>query len=407
MPEHTMRIGQEVVRRKLASLEQVRDCLAAQEELRGRGQDVPLGQVLVARGVLPLEDLKEVLSSLNLLLLYCPSCQNEHRVKNYKRRNEYLCNYCSTELIFTTTRLTAPGVVTPAPRAPAAGDKEKADPLIGRKVGGCMIRRRIASGGMGTVYEAEQINLGRTVALKVLAPDLAADENFVRRFLLEARAAAALSHINIIHINDAGQEEGIFYYTMEFVAGENLSQRLRREQRLAVPEALRITAQVADALHHAHAREIIHRDIKPENIMLTTEGRVKLADLGLAKKVMGDTQTTITQPGSILGTPYYMAPEQARDFATADARSDLYSLGVTLYKMLTGHVPFTGASPIEVMIKAFSGTKKSVAELVPEIAGEVSELVDKMMHVNPAYRFANAAEARDEILEVSARLVTK
>ncbi len=402
MTDHTVKLGQELVRKKLATLQQVRDCVRAQADLRRHGRDVPLGQLLVARGVIPIEDLKEVLSRLNQLILFCSACRIELEVVGYSRSNEYLCNQCGAELIFSTNRPTAPeATVTPLPLDDDDGDDAE---MVGRHVGGCVIRRKIASGGMGTVYEAEQINLGRTVALKVLADDLAEDEVFVRRFLLEARAAAELNHTNIIHINDAGQDAGIFYYTMEYIEGENLSQLLRRRKRISIAEALDITAQVADALDHAHRKDIIHRDIKPENIMLTPEGRVKLADLGLAKKVMGETHTTITQAGSILGTPYYMAPEQARDFARADARSDLYSLGVTLYKMLTGEVPYGGTSPIEVMMKALDGNKTPVKELVPDLSDDVSAFVDRMMHVDPRRRPASAREARDEIRQILRRL---
>ncbi|MGE3163611.1 MAG: serine/threonine-protein kinase [Planctomycetota bacterium] len=394
--EVTLKIGQEVVRRKVATLEQIRQCLSVQHELAAQGKDVPFGNVLVARGVLTLEDLKEILSGLDLLTMSCASCKTELRIEKYSRQNQYICNRCGGELAFTARRTT-----TGTEKGPQTGSREvgfkSPEELVGRELGGCLIRRRIASGGMGTVYEAEQVNLGRTVALKVLSHELAEDESFVKRFLQEARSAAALNHTNVIHINDAGQSNGVFYYTMEFVQGENLAQRLRRRGCLPIGEALEITDQVADALAHAHEHEIVHRDVKPENIMITPDGRVKLADLGLAKKVMDAEASTITQAGAILGTPYYMAPEQARDFRRADARSDLYSLGVTLFKMLSGRVPFEGSSPIEVMMRALEGKHPPLSDFVPDLPPEVGALVDRLMHVDPEVRYRSGRSVRAAI----------
>lgn len=391
-----LKIGQEVVRRRLATLDQIRECIGVQQDLKKQGKDVPIGNVLVTRGLLGLEDLKEVLSSLGFLILCCNGCKTELKVDDYSRENQYICTRCQDELIFAArrTKLRRETDVPKVGPNPPFRDPEE---LVGRELGGCRIKRRIASGGMGTVYEAEQVNLGRTVALKVLSHDLAEDESFVKRFLQEARSAAALNHTNIIHINDAGHSDGIFFFTMEYVSGENLSQRLQRRGSLPLAEALEITDQVAEALQHAHQHEIVHRDIKPENIMITPDGRVKLADLGLAKQVMEGDASTITQAGAILGTPYYMSPEQARDFRTADARADLYSLGVTLYKMLSGRVPFDGSSPIEVMMKALEGGKTPLSDLIPDVSPEVEDLVNRLMHVDPDARYRSAASVRAAI----------
>ncbi|MFN0059245.1 MAG: serine/threonine-protein kinase [Planctomycetota bacterium] len=401
----TVKLGQELVRRRLATLAQVRECLMAQDRLKREGTETSFTSVLIARGIIGLEELKVVLSNLSLLKLQCPNCSAQVRITNYNQSNEYFCNRCKGALEFADSE--APPDLPPAPvpsvvsrgsaSRSAKRDSSKPDALVGRRIGGCIVRRHLASGGMGSVYEVEQINLGRTLALKVLAPDLAQDESFVRRFLQEARAAAELNHTNIVHINDAGEDQGVFYYTMEYVAGENLSQRLKREQSLTIDEALRICEQAAAALAHAHGKSVIHRDIKPENIMLAQDGTVKLADLGLAKKTMDEQTSTITQAGAILGTPHYMAPEQAKDFRTADHRSDLYSLGVTLYRMLAGVVPFDGTSPIEVMMKAIDGQKRALRELRPDVPAEVEALVDRMMHVDPRRRFKDAGVVRKAI----------
>lgn len=400
--DFSVRLAQELVKRRVATLQQVREALATAEELSREGKPTSAGNVLVSRGILDLENLKVILSSLGELYMACPACEIVSKIAGYDPENEYLCKACQGELVYVTqpprrkaTRTGSTGAgsrgSSPSRREARRAAADAADQtLIGRQVGGCLVRRKLASGGMGTVFEAEQVNLGRTVALKVLAADLAEDETFVKRFLLEARAAAELNHVNLIHINDAGEDDGVFYYTMEFVEGENLAERLKREGPLPVREALDISLQAANALSHAHAKNIIHRDIKPENIMIAADGTVKLADLGLAKKTMDEGMSTITQAGSILGTPHYMAPEQARDFRSADHRSDLYSLGVTLYKMLSGRVPYNGSSPIEVMMKAVEGRPTPIGQLRSDLPAEVEALVARMMHVDPARRFADA-----------------
>ncbi|MEM7262475.1 MAG: serine/threonine-protein kinase [Planctomycetota bacterium] len=391
MAEDTsVRLGQELIKRRLASVGDVRKGMQAREELRKGGTHATLGNVLVSRGVLTIEQLMTALAAVGDLHMSCPPCQAISQIEHYDPALRPHCESCGGELVYVSgpsDKSGAGGTSTSRRRA-----MDECPMLEGRVIGGCKILRRLAAGGMGTVYEAEQINLGRLVALKVLAWDLAQDETFVKRFLLEARAAAELNHRNIIHINDAGEDDGIFFYTMEFVPGENLAQRLKRDRWLSVEEALKISEQVAEGLFHAHERNIIHRDIKPENIMIKDDGTVKLADLGLAKKtIMGDTHaSTITQAGSVLGTPHYMAPEQARDFRLADQRSDLYSLGVTIYRSLTGRVPFDGNSPIEVMMKAVEGEKTPIREIRDDIPVEVEALVERLMHVEPECRFRDA-----------------
>ncbi len=402
--DSTLRLGQELVKRKLASLAEIREAIKIREELADGGTETSLGNVLVSRGIIGLEELKVTLSQLGELYLGCPGCEVIVKVKEYDSKNSYLCNVCSGELVYVTKPAGAEersdstgSLATKSLRSQRKRVREEEN-LIGKKVAGYEITGRIASGGMGTVYRATQLNLGRTTALKVLASDLAEDEVFVKRFLLESRAAAELSHPNIIQIYDAGEHSGIFFMSMELIDGENLADCLRREKRLSITRSLEITEQVTSALEHAHSKGIVHRDIKPENIMLTSAGNAKLADLGLAK-TLADGSTNITHTGSILGTPHYMAPEQARDFREADHRADIYSLGVTLYRMLSGRVPFQGASPIMIMMKAVDGIKKGVREIRPEVPDAIERLVDRMMAVNAEDRFQTAADLLEAIRE--------
>ena len=215
----------------------------------------------------------------------------------------------------------------------------------GQEFGHYMINAFLGRGGMGEVYLAEDTRLGRSVALKVLPADVASDQERIRRFIQEARAASALNHPNILTIHEVGDTDGWRFIASEFVEGKTLRERLKGDDPPALPEIVGIALQIATALSAAHKVGIIHRDIKPENIMLREDGLVKVLDFGLAKLVdnFDDQKTALvsTQPGMVMGTISYMSPEQTRGKRT-DARSDIWSLGVVLYEMVVGRLPFQG-----------------------------------------------------------------
>jgi predicted Ser/Thr protein kinase len=416
-----IRLGQLLIQKKWCALSEVNEALLKQSKLRTTSEKRPLGQLLMESGVLDEETLREALNELGVLKLYCPFCRVEYPMDSYQRGSTHKCTRCMELLILAEAESPVNPVesspieamapasaaelaerAAPSPEAPAHGSgasrgsrgenpesspEAERDSYIGKVFGGCQILDKVAHGGMGVVYKARQLNLGRTVAVKILSGELARDSTFVRRFIQEARSAAQLSHGNIVHINDVGEYQGVFYFVMEYVDGNNLKELLQTEEVLGVPRVLEIITQVCHALRHSHSRGIIHRDIKPENIMLTREGVVKLADLGLAKRVSAENNLGLTHAGSILGTPFYMAPEQAKDFSSVDHRSDIYSLGVTMYRALTGKVPYDGRSPIEVMIKAVEGRRVPIGELREEVPNEVEKIVDKMMHKQPEKRY--------------------
>lgn len=217
--------------------------------------------------------------------------------------------------------------------------------LIGRTLGRYKIVEKIGEGGMGAVYKALQPSLNRYVAIKVLRPNLAANVEFVERFKREARSAGQLGHPNIIHINDEGQEGDLHYIVMAYVDGMSLSDKLRAEGALDLRETYAILAQVSAGLDYAHARHVIHRDVKPSNILLTKDGSAILTDFGIAKAA---TDTRITRTGIGVGTADYMSPEQCEG-PDVDATSDIYSLGIVLYEMVTGRVPFQGENTLATM----------------------------------------------------------
>jgi len=253
---------------------------------------------------------------------------------------------------------------------------------------------KLGRGGMGTVYKARQVTMDRIVAVKVLRPSLSRNEVYIERFFREARAAAKLNHSNIIHAIDAGFAEGYHYLVMEFVDGPTLARRLK-DGPLSEAETLKITYQVAQALAHAQDHGIVHRDVKPENIMLTSAGVVKLADLGLAKSFEADS--SITVDGKALGTPYYMSPEQARGESGLDTRSDIYSLGATLFHLVTGSVPFDGETPAIVVSKRLTEQTPSPRDIRPDISIATNRLIRRMMATDPANRYQTADELLSDI----------
>ncbi|MCB1257955.1 MAG: serine/threonine protein kinase, partial [Microthrixaceae bacterium] len=208
------------------------------------------------------------------------------------------------------------------------------------------IYRRLARGGMAQVYLARDRVLDRPVAVKELVPEFATDPSFVERFRREAQAAASLTHANVVAVYDWGSQDGTYFIVMEYVDGPSLSQVLRSEGPLHPRRAAEIAAEVADGLGFAHARGVVHRDVKPGNVLLSKSGQAKVTDFGIARALSSPAED-LTQAGSVMGTATYFSPEQAQGLAV-DPRSDLYSLGVVLYEMVTGRPPFSGETPLAI-----------------------------------------------------------
>lgn len=244
----------------------------------------------------------------------------------------------------------------------------------------------IGEGGMALVYKAECSLLCRIVAIKILRPQFASDAEFVERFRREARSAASLSHPNVVSIYDVGQDEGLDYIVMEYIPGSTLKDIIKHEAPLSVDRALNITRQIAEALNHAHQRNIIHRDIKPHNILVTPDGRIKVTDFGIARAVSAGS---LTQTGEVMGSVQYLSPEQARGGAVGP-QSDLYSLGCVLYELLTGSVPFTGDTPISIAFQHLQGEFVPLLKVRPEISLEVDNIVKRATAKNLTDRYSSA-----------------
>ena len=259
------------------------------------------------------------------------------------------------------------------------------------------IVRKLGSGGMANVYLAEDEDLGRRVAIKILNDRYANDDLFIERFRREAKSAAALSHPNIVSVYDRGEAEGTYYIAMEVIEGRSLKELIMTRGPLPIPQALAYSHEILEALRFAHRHGIIHRDIKPHNILIGE--RLKVTDFGIARA--GASQ--MTEAGSIMGTAQYLSPEQARG-APVTASSDLYSVGIVLYEMLTGKVPFTGDSAIEIAMKHLNEAPKPPSKIRPEIPEELDQVVLRALSKNPEDRYQTAEEFSEDLHRVEAGL---
>jgi serine/threonine-protein kinase len=265
-------------------------------------------------------------------------------------------------------------------------------------IGGYRVLKRLGEGGMGVVYQAVHATLDRQVALKVMRPELAQNERFVARFLREARTAARIDHPNVVTVYDAGIDGGYLYIAMRYVAGGDLAQAVKERGPMPQVDALVAVSRCLHGLQAIHEGGLVHRDIKPANILLERDGMPRLADLGLARGVEIDDQ--LSQAGSVQGTPAFMSPEQARGSAQIDVRSDIYSLGATLYALLCGEPPFAGKSAYDTVAQVLYGEAKPVRERAPSVDPAVEALVMRAIAKDPAARPADPLAFIDEIDEL-------
>jgi serine/threonine-protein kinase len=300
-----------------------------------------------------------------------------------------ICPACGKEYPDTTTLCTADAEVL----------QSVDDPLVGQTLAEkYLIEQLIRRGGMGAVYRGKHVMMDKTVAVKVLRPSLAGDDTIVARFSREAKAASRISHPHAVSVTDFGESEnGVVFLVMEYLDGRTLKDIIRSDGPMALERAVEITRQVSGALDAAHQQGVVHRDLKSDNIMLSqTNGGdwAKVLDFGIAKiqQPEGARDHDITAPNLVIGTPQYMSPEQCSQTGPIDARSDVYSLGVIIYEMLAGRVPFTGESPTVIMMKQVQDRPPSILEARPDLPAGVDSLVERALAKQPIDRFQTAGE---------------
>ena len=269
--------------------------------------------------------------------------------------------------------------------------------MVGKILGGRYeILEEIGKGGMAVVYKARCRLLNRIVAIKVLREDLTDNEEFVRRFNVEAQAAASLTHPNIVSVYDVGKEGGIHYIVMEYVEGVTLKQYIEKKGRIPWREAVSITIEICHGLAAAHKKHIVHRDIKPHNIIVTSTGAIKVTDFGIARAT---TTSTVAASDDVLGSVHYFSPEQARG-GYVDEKSDIYSLGVVMYEMLVGKVPFTGDTPVAVAMKQIEEAPRSICEQVSDVPQCVEGVTFKAMAKETRYRYQSVEDLSDDLYAI-------
>src|SRR5947209_502357 len=260
------------------------------------------------------------------------------------------------------------------------------------------LEARIGAGGMSTVYRALDATLERQVAIKLMNREVASDSDQLERFRREARAVAQLSHPHVVGVIDAGEDEGRPYIVFEYVEGETLKERIRRQGRLPVAEAVAYAIEIARALGAAHARHIVHRDVKPQNVLIDEEGSAKVTDFGIARTL---DEEGLTADGRVLGTTDYVSPEQALG-QPVTGQSDLYSLGIVLYEMLAGEVPFKGESQVAVAMKHVREPLPDVQRSRPEVSAALAAVIDRATAKHPGDRYANDTELIADLEDVLA-----
>ncbi len=334
-------IGRMVIDARLATSEEVQAVLAKQKKLRDEGKDATVSELLVKYGIVTATQLKRLMN-------------------------------------------------------PA--DDSMSQSL--QQIPGFQIMQRIGAGAMASVYKAKQLSLDRIVAIKILPKRLSEDPEFVARFYKEGRAAAKLNHNNIVQAIDVGEYAGYHYFVMEFVDGKTVYDILAERRVYSEKDALSVIIQIARALEHAHARGFIHRDVKPKNIMITRDGNAKLADMGLAREA-GDEAAAEAEKGRAYGTPYYISPEQVRGVKDVDFRADIYSLGATLYHMITGRVPFDGTTPGQIMQKHLKEPLVPPDHLNPNISTGLGEVVERAMAKDRNKRYASTTDMLQDLERVA------
>ena len=380
-----------------ATLDQLKQARQKLSEELAKGRNLKLGDALVEMKLLTPERLKEASAPQTKVPMKCPTCAKTYYVKGFRPGSRALCKSCKVALVPVGSITDIhPEDVTTGTDLQQVPVGEAVDPAWIDLIPGYHIERRLGTGGMGQVFLARQKSLDRLVAVKVLSRKLADNPDYVKRFLAEARSAAKLNHENIVLAVDTGQVSSFYYFVMEYVEGETLQSVISREGALPERRALEIARQIATGLWQASQQGLIHRDIKPANIMITPAGQAKICDFGLAREVNSDAR--ITQEGTVHSSPAYASPEQCKAVPNLDQRSDMYSLGVTLFEMVTGQLPFKSEAASSIFVQHVMTPPPEPRSINPTISTATNTLILRMLRKEPDKRFRDYGELLSSIV---------
>lgn len=386
------------------SAQDLQRALKRQEDFRRVGEERRLGEILYRMRLLSREQILLVLRAQGKRILTCAKCRKSYNVKHYKGDETYTCKHCGGALTIPAkpvkTAVHDTAVVDPTvPLPPAKKNGNEVPPKLVKLLPGYELVKQLGRGGMGTVYKARDTILDRWVAVKILAPFLAENEEYVKRFIREARMLQRLRHPNIVAAFDAGQEWDYHFFIMEYVRGAPLDNVIKKKGKLLERKALRIVRQAAEGLQFAWEHRIVHRDVKPQNLMITEDRVVKILDLGLSKSV--DTDISLTVTGSILCSPAYASPEQAQGVHDLTFKTDVYSLGCSLFQMVTGRLPFEAETPAEFILQHVTKDPPHPLAVNPSLSADMGKLIMKMMEKDPERRpeWQKVILACDRLLE--------
>lgn len=382
----TQEFGMLAVTLGYLSREQLRELIDEQRRLLERGERKRIGELCLERKLLTKEQVLLVLRAQGKRVLVCSRCRKGYNIRT-THEAPAVCKHCGDALVEPgrlETKVVGAATLAGDAVKPATG-KRVFDGKLRNLLPGYEITNLVGRGGMGQVYRARDLILNRVVAVKLLASDLAKDEEYIKRFFREARTAQKLHHANIVQAYDCGIAGPHKFFLMEFVDGETLDAMLDEKTRLGEKRALDIVRQAAEGLDYAwREHKIIHRDIKPGNLLVTRDWTVKICDLGLSKQVGKDLTLTLT--GQINCTPAYASPEQGRGMRELDCKADTYSLGCTLYHMLTGDLPFVGEGPGDLILKHSTEPRPNPQAKNPGVSRQAAQLTMRMMAIDPDER---------------------
>lgn len=331
-------------------------------------------------------------------LATAPEIEHARGQVNARRNSDQPCEYGLSHALVEAGVLTA----KQAERlmAECASPARLNESTQQQQIPGYQMLSKLGAGAMATVYKAKQISLDRTVAVKILPKKYSQDAAFVKRFYDEGKAAAQLNHTNIVQAYDVGHAGDYYYFVMEYVDGWTVHDDIAKDGKYTEKRALEVAIDVVKALAHAHEKGFVHRDVKPKNIMITKSGAAKLADMGLARAI-SDREAAEAEKGKAFGTPYYIAPEQIQGEVHIDHRADIYSFGATLYHMVTGQVPFEGATPTAVMYRHLRDELEPADQVNPKLSQGISEIIEVCMAKEAGARYAATEDLLADLMAVA------